>query len=149
MKQLLPPSPPLPQRKSGLPDLRKIKPRPGQARGAWGGSRPRLPHELIPFQRDTAQRKFKPVPSPSGDFSARDGSSIIRGYRNGRAIPSGENLHGISKEIQDGLEPGFRLVISSAAKPLRLSIEILFRPTRICAEAKASKGDEHGDPSKL
>jgi hypothetical protein len=119
MKQLLPPSPPLPQRKSGLPDLRKIKPRPGQARGAWGGSRPRLPHELIPFQRDTARRKFKAVPSPSGEFFARDGSSIIRGYRNGRAIPSGENLHRISKEIQDGLEPGFRLVISSAAKPLR------------------------------
>ena len=66
MKQLLPPSPPLPQRKSGLPDLRKIKPRPEQARGAWGGSRPRLPHELIPFQRDTAQRKFKAVPSPLG-----------------------------------------------------------------------------------
>jgi hypothetical protein len=72
---------------------------------------------------------------------------IIRGYRNGRAIPSGENLHGISKEIQDGLEPGFRLVISSAAKPL--SIQILFQPTRVGAEAKAPKGDEHGDPSKL
>ena len=99
VKQLLPPSPPLPHK--------------------GGGSRPRLPHELIPFQRDTAQRKFKAVPSPSGEFFARDGSSIIRGYRTGRAIPSGENLHGISKEIQDGLEPGFRLVISSAAKPLR------------------------------
>ena len=31
-----PPSPPLPHRKSGLPDLRKINTRPGQARGAWG-----------------------------------------------------------------------------------------------------------------
>ena len=53
----------------------------------------------------------------------------------------------MSKEIQGGLKPGFRLVISSAAKPL--SIQILFQPTRIRAEAKASKGDEHGDPSKL
>ena len=59
------------------------------------------------------------------------------------------HLERISKEIQDRLKPGFRLVISSAAKPLRLSIEIPFQPTRICAEAKASKGDEHGDPSKL
>src|SRR5262249_37421391 len=32
----LTPSPPLPRRKSGLPDLRKIKTRPGQARGARG-----------------------------------------------------------------------------------------------------------------
>ena len=64
---------PSPPPTSGLPDLRKIKPRPGQARGAWGGSRPRLPHELIPFQRDTAQRKFKAAPSPPGEFSARDG----------------------------------------------------------------------------
>jgi hypothetical protein len=45
----------------------------------------------------------------------------------------------MSKEIQDRLKPGFRLVISSAAKPL--SIQILFQPTRIRAEAKASKGD--------
>jgi hypothetical protein len=34
------PSPALPQRKLGLPDLRKIKRRPGQARGVWGGSTP-------------------------------------------------------------------------------------------------------------
>ena len=33
MKQRLPSSPALPQRKSGLPDLRKVKTRPGQARG--------------------------------------------------------------------------------------------------------------------
>ena len=57
------------------------------------------------------------------------------------------HLERISKEIQDRLKPGFRLVISSAAKPL--SIQILFQPTRIHAEAKASKGDAHGDPSKL
>ena len=44
------------------------------------------------------------------------------------------HLERISKEIQDRLEPGFRLVISSAAKPL--SIQILFQPTRIGAEAK-------------
>ena len=49
------------------------------------------------------------------------------------------HLERISKEIQDRLKPGFRLVISSAAKPL--SIQILFQPTRIGAEAKASKGD--------
>jgi len=30
------PLPSLPQRESGLPDLRKRKSRPGQARGAWG-----------------------------------------------------------------------------------------------------------------
>jgi hypothetical protein len=35
-QQRRPPSPALPQRKSGLPDLRKVKTRPGQARGAWG-----------------------------------------------------------------------------------------------------------------
>ena len=57
------------------------------------------------------------------------------------------HLERISKEIQDRLKPGFRLVISSVAKPP--SIEILFQPTRIRAEAKASKGDAHGDPSKL
>ena len=57
------------------------------------------------------------------------------------------HLERISKEIQGRLKPGFRLVISSAAKPP--SIQILFQPTRICAEAKAAKGDEHGDPSKL
>jgi hypothetical protein len=96
-----------------------------------------------------ARRKLKATPPRPDESCARDGSSIIRGYRTGRAIPSGENLHGMSKEIQDRLKPGFRLVISSAAKPLRLSIEILFRPTRVRAEAKASKGDEHGDPSKL
>jgi hypothetical protein len=66
---------------------------------------------------------------------------IIRGYRTGCAAPSAENLQGMSKEIQDRLKPGFRLVISSAAKPPRLSIQILFQPTRIGAEAKASKGD--------
>ena len=113
------------------------------------GSRDRPATTAAMLISKPAQRKFKAVPPHSGEFSARDGSSIIRGYRTGRTIPSGENLHGISKEIQDGLEPGFRLVISSAAKPLRLSIEIPFQPTRICAEAQASKGDEHGDPSKL
>ena len=46
------PLPSPPPRKSGLPDLRKSKPRPGQARGAWGGSRPPLPVALIPIQRD-------------------------------------------------------------------------------------------------
>jgi hypothetical protein len=47
-----PPSPALPQRKSGLPDLRKISRDPGGPEARGGGSRPSLPRELIPFQRD-------------------------------------------------------------------------------------------------
>ena len=48
------PLPSPPPRKSGLPDLRKSKPRPGQARGAWGGSRPSLTQELWPHAGPTS-----------------------------------------------------------------------------------------------
>jgi hypothetical protein len=49
------PSPPPTQ--VGLARLAQDKPRPGQARGAWGGSRPILPLELIPSQRDALQQR--------------------------------------------------------------------------------------------
>jgi hypothetical protein len=38
------------------------------------------------------------------------------GYRNGSPIPPAENLQAISKEIQGGLQLGFKHVTSSAAK---------------------------------
>ena len=106
------------------------------------GSRDRPANAGRDVDLETGAAKVQSSPLPAWAKSARaTAGRIIRGYRTGRAIPSGENLQGMSKEIQDGLKPGFRLVISSAAKPRRLSIEIPFQPTRIGAEAKASKGD--------
>jgi hypothetical protein len=56
-QQQRPPSPALPQRKSGLPDLRKISRDPGRPGARGGGSRPRLLLDLVPFQRDTLYRE--------------------------------------------------------------------------------------------
>jgi hypothetical protein len=75
--------------------------------------------------------------------AAKQTCQIARGYRHGCPIPYSEDLQRISKEIQDGLELGFKPVFSSAAKHvavLRHLIETLFSQlTRICAEVKSSK----------
>ena len=45
-----------------------------------------------------------------------DDLQIVGAYRNGSPVPPAENLQAISKEIQGGLQVGFKPVTSSAAK---------------------------------
>jgi hypothetical protein len=67
----------------------------------------------------SAKRNFKAVCSLLRWILSRRQAATCQidgGYRNGSPIPPAENLQAISKEIQGGLQLGFKPVTSSAAK---------------------------------